>query len=41
MWWFVAIVLFAMVVAFLPVLASVSAALAFAGLLVWRLALLC
>jgi hypothetical protein len=38
MWWFAAVVLFAILLAFLPMLASVSAALAFTGLLVRRLA---
>ena len=41
MWWLVAIVLLIVLLAFLPMLASVSTALAFTGLLVWRLALLC
>ena len=41
--WFVAaaLAIFAMLLAFSPMLASVSAALVFTGLLVWCLALLC
>jgi hypothetical protein len=41
MWLLVAVLLFAVLLAFLPMLASVSAAVAFVGVLVWRLALLC
>ncbi len=41
MWWMVGIGLLVIVLAFSPMLASVSAALALVALLVWRLALLC
>jgi hypothetical protein len=41
MWLLVAVLLFAILLALLPMLASVSAAVAFVGVLVWRLALLC
>ena len=41
MWWLIAVVLFVILLALLPMLASVSAALAFVSVLVWRLALLC
>ena len=41
MWWFVCILLLAILLALSPMLVSVSAAFAFISLLVWRLALLC
>jgi hypothetical protein len=41
MGWLVALALFAIMLAVSPALASVFAALALAGLVVWRLALLC
>ena len=41
MWWLVAIVLFVILMALAPTVASVIVALAFVGILVWRSALHC